>query len=234
MSTVFSPAEEALYYKTVETLQQRLGAVREPEAVLGCIRQAFDGFERAYASAPAAVRAKVACHAGCSACCHERVAVQAHEVLIVADHVQRHYPAEALEALVARAAAHRQAHAGRGTPGWTSPRTPCVLLQDGRCSVYEARPGICRAHHSSSVDGCKANLAAGNEDVNVKIPGLRGRMFAVMLGIDGAVESAGYDEEAYDFGSALHEALTNSLCAFRWSQGKPAFPVDCREAPAET
>jgi Fe-S-cluster containining protein len=233
MSSGFSPAEEALYYKTVETLQKRLDGVREPQAVLACIRQAFGGFERAYASAPAAARAQVACHAGCSTCCHERVAVQAHEVLIVADHVQRQFSAEALEALIARAAVHRTAHTGRGGPGWTSPRTPCVLLTDGRCSVYEARPGICRAHHSHTVEGCKANLAAGDEHVDVKIPGVRGRMFAVMLGMDQAVESAGYDEEAYDFGSALHEALTNSLCAYRWSQGKPAFPIDCREAPTE-
>jgi Fe-S-cluster containining protein len=230
MSTGFNPAEEALYFKTGEALLKRLAGVRDPQHVLREVRQAFAGFERAYASAPSSARAKVACHAGCATCCHERVAVQAHEVLLVAEHVQTHFPAAELEALIARAAAHRAAHAGRGAPGWTSPRTPCVLLAAGRCSVYEVRPGICRAHHSHTVDGCKANLAAGNEDVDVKIPGLRGRMFAVMLGIDQAVEDAGYDEEAYDFGSALHEALTNSLCAYRWSQGKPAFPVDCREA----
>lgn len=229
MSNVFSPAEEALYYKTGEALLKRLGEAREPGEVLGRIRQAFAGFERAYTSAPASVRAQVACRAGCDTCCHERVAVQAHEVLIVAEHVQTHFPPEALEALIARAAVHRKAHAGRGTPEWVFPRTPCVLLRDGQCSVYEARPGICRAHHSHSLEGCKTNLAAGNEAVDVKIPGVRGRMFAVMLGIDQAVEDAGYDEEAYDFGSALHEALTNSLCAYRWSQGKPAFPVDCRE-----
>jgi Fe-S-cluster containining protein len=231
MSNVFSPAEEALYFKTVDALQKRLGEAREPNDVLGRIRQAFAGFERAYASAPAKVRAKVACRAGCDTCCHERVAVQAHEVLIVAEHVQKHFSADALEALIARAADHRRAHAGRGTPEWVFPRTPCVLLSEGQCSVYEARPGICRAHHSHTVEGCKTNLAAGNEEVDVKIPGLRGRMFAVMLGIDQAVESVGYDEEAYDLGSALHEALTNSFCAFRWSQGKPAFPADCRESP---
>ena len=55
-------------------------------------------------------------------------------------------------------------------------------------------------------------------------------MYAVMLAIDQAVEEAGFEGEAYDFGSALHEALTSSLCAARWIQRQPAFPEDCREA----
>ena len=55
-------------------------------------------------------------------------------------------------------------------------------------------------------------------------------MFAVMLGIDQAVAEAGFDGRAYDFGSALHEALIDPLCAVRWTQRLPAFPEDCREA----
>jgi hypothetical protein len=55
-------------------------------------------------------------------------------------------------------------------------------------------------------------------------------MFAVMLSIDQAVAEADFDGRAYDFGSALHEALTNSLCAVRWLQRQPTFPEDCWEA----
>jgi hypothetical protein len=51
----------------------------------------------------------------------------------------------------------------------------------------------------------------------------------VMLGMDQAIEEAGYDDNAYDFGSALHEALTSDLCALLWAQKKPAFPPSCRE-----
>jgi hypothetical protein len=52
-------------------------------------------------------------------------------------------------------------------------------------------------------------------------------MFAVMLGMDEAIEAAGFDDRAYDFGSALHEALTNSLCLARWLRRQPAFPDAC-------
>jgi hypothetical protein len=58
-------------------------------------------------------------------------------------------------------------------------------------------------------------------------------MFAVMLAVDQAVAEAGFDGQAYDFGSALHEALTNSLCAVRWVQRQQAFPDDCREGAGD-
>jgi hypothetical protein len=67
----------------------------------------------------------------------------------------------------------------------------------------------------------------------VYIPALRARMFAVMLGLDEALEAAGYDERSYDFGSALHEALTNSLCLARWLRRQNAFPDRCLADPGE-
>jgi Fe-S-cluster containining protein len=227
----FTEAEEKLYHATADTMRRKLAKVRDPRELLAAVRGSFAGFERAYASAPAAARAAVACRAGCGTCCHNDVAVQAHEVFIAAEHIQRTFSPAELETLIARLAAHRAAYAAkRDLPaGQQRPQTPCVLLRDGSCSIYEDRPEICRAYHSNNVDGCINNLAVGYEQVNVKIKGLRGRMFAVMLGIDAAVEEAGFDEHAYDFGSALHEALTDSLCLIRWQRREPAFPASCWE-----
>jgi hypothetical protein len=67
----------------------------------------------------------------------------------------------------------------------------------------------------------------------VLIPQIRGRMFAVMLAIDQAAEAAGFDAQAYDFGSALHEALTDSLCVVRWLRRQPAFSAACHEDGAD-
>jgi Fe-S-cluster containining protein len=157
--------------------------------------------------------------------------VQAHEVLIAAQYVQTHFSPAALDELIVRSAAHREAFAGRTSFERMSLRKPCVLLlDDGSCSIYEGRPEACRSHHSHNAESCRTNLASGREDLDVYIPDVRGRMFAVMLGIDQAVAEAGFDGQAYDFGSALHEALTNSLCAVRWVQRDSAFPESCREA----
>lgn len=230
MCAVFSPEEDELFEKTGAAVFKRLRKTRNPADLLPVLSGAHKEFERAYAAAPMDAKAAVACRAGCDMCCHVPVGVQAHEVLIAAQHVQKHFSPVELEALIARAAAHRELFAGRSSFERMDMRKPCVLLREGSCSVYEARPEACRSHHSHSAEACRANLASGREDIDVFIPGVRGRMFAVMLAVDQAAVEAGYDGQAYDFGSALHEALTNSLCAVRWVQRQPAFPEDCREA----
>lgn len=229
----FSPEEYALFEKTGEWVFKRLRKTRRPEELLGVLATAHRGFDKAYASAPPEARAAVACRAGCDACCHTPVGAQAHEVLLAAQHAQAHFPPAELEALIARAAEHRAAFAGRALAERAALRRPCVLLREGACSIYPARPESCRSHHSHDAAACRTNMENGNEDLDVFIPAVRGRMFAVMLAIDQAVEECGFDDRAYDLGSALHEALTNVLCAARWQRREPAFPDDCLEDAAE-
>jgi Fe-S-cluster containining protein len=229
----FSPEEDLMFERTGAGVFRRLRKTRNPAELLPVLKSAHKEFERAYDSAPAEARAAVACRAGCDACCHVPVGVQAHEVLIVARHVQMHFSPAELEALIERAASHRAAFAGRSSVERMTMRKPCVLLREGSCSVYEARPEACRSHHSHSAEACRVNLESGREDADVYIPGVRGRMFAVMLGIDQAVAEAGFDGRAYDLGSALHEALTDVLCASRWVRREAAFSESCREAGNE-
>jgi Fe-S-cluster containining protein len=224
MAGGFSPAEEKLYFKTVADVRRALRGARTGGELLTAIRRGFAAFERAFESAPAAARATVACRAGCGTCCHNEVAVQAHEVLIVAEHLQKTLAPAELETLIARTAAQRAEYvANRDDQSWLRPQNPCVLLHEGSCSIYEARPEICRAYHSNNLAGCEHNLRARYEEIDVKVEGLRGRMFAVMLGTDAAIEELGFDDRAYDFGSALHDALTDPLCAVRWAARQPAF-----------
>jgi Fe-S-cluster containining protein len=229
----FSPEEYALFEKTGEWVFKRLRKTRRPDDLLAVVVTAFKGFDKAYASAPPEAKAAVACRPGCDACCHTPVGVQAHEVLIAAQHVQTHFSPLELEALIERAAKHRAAFAGRSIPERAALRSPCVLLREGACSIYEARPESCRSHHSHDAASCRTNMENGNEDLDVFIPGVRARMFAVMLAIDQAVEECGFDDRAYDFGSALHEALTNSLCVVRWTRREAAFPDDCSDGADE-
>jgi Fe-S-cluster containining protein len=229
MGQGFSPNEEALYLKTAEAVLRQLQRTRNPADLLPVLRLAQKRFDRAYEATSVAARASVACRAGCGTCCHVPVGAQAHEVLIAAEYIQTRFSPVDFDDVLARVAAHRAAFAGRSVEERLALKLPCALLQNESCSIYEARPGSCRAHHSHNLDGCRANLAAGFDGVDVLIPEIRGRMFAVMLAIDQAAEESGFDQAAYDFGSALHEALTDSQCAFRWMQRKPAFPESCRE-----
>lgn len=230
MCAQFSPEEDALFEKLGATVLKRLRKTRNPNDLLNVLASSQKEFDRAMASAPTAARESIACRAGCGACCHVPIGLLAHEVLIVAHHVQIHFSPTDLDALIERTAVHRAAVAGRSNLERTLLRRPCALLKEGSCSVYEARPEACRSHHSHSAAACQTNIDNGNEAIDVYIPGVRGRMFAVMLAIDQAVAEAGFDGQAYDFGSALHEALTNSLCLVRWLRRESAFPESCREA----
>lgn len=217
-----------LFDHTIAQLAPRLKRMRSPHQLMAALRWGMDELDRTFAESPAGVRASVACRSGCDFCCHVPVDVQAHEVFFAADHILTHFAAEKLEPVIARLAAHRGRIAAFAPGQRDSSRQPCALLLDGACSIYAGRPQPCRAHHTSDATACAAYLADPTVDIaKVYIPALRARMFAVMLGVDEAIEAAGYDERSYDFGSALHEALTNSGCLDDWLLHKNAFPDSC-------
>ncbi len=229
MCAQFSPEEERLYEKTAQSVLTRLQKTRNPAELVSTLATAQKHFDRAYDSAPEDAKASVACRAGCDACCHGLVGVTAHEVLVAAQFIQTHFSPEELEAVIARTEAQRTAFAGRSLEERTAQKRPCALLHEGRCTVYEARPEACRSHHSTNAAACRTNLDLGREEIDVYVEGVRGRMFAIMLAIDHAVEECGFDDRTYDFGSALHEALTDSQCTSRWTRRQPAFSDACLE-----
>jgi Fe-S-cluster containining protein len=218
---------QELFAQASRGMARRLGSAATPDALFGTLRWGLDELDRTYAATPAAVRARVACRAGCGHCCSVPVDTQAHEVLFAAQHIQLHFSADALAGVIDRTATHRRRVAGWDDAARTGSLTPCPLLDaQGSCTIYEGRPAICRAHHASDAAACAASTHPGDFE-RVHLPALKARMFATMLGVDDAIESAGFDERAYDFGSALHEALTDSFCLARWVRREPAFPDSC-------
>ena len=218
----------ATFDHTITQLTPRLQRLRSPHQLMATVRWGLEELDRALAEAPAALRDAVACRAGCTACCQVPVDAQAHEVLYAADHILSTFSPEALTDVIARLAAHRDRITALSADARDASRQACALLVEGRCSIYAGRPQPCRAHHTSDAAVCDAHLADPSIDITqVYIPELRARLVAVMFGVDEAVAAAGYDERSYDFGSALHEALTNSFCLPAWLRQQSAFPDDC-------
>jgi len=228
---MISPALEKqrhqLYGQAVQGMERRLAAIDEPGKMFTALRWGMDELERTLAATPAKVRATIACRAGCGWCCSVPVDVQAHEVFFAAEHIQLNFSPADLAAVIERTAAHRAQVSALASDARAQRMKPCPLLDGGgSCTVYESRPAICRSHHASDAAVCAAAKQPGDFE-RVHIPELKARMFAVMLGLDQAIEAAGFDERPYDFGSALHEALTNSLSLARWLRRQPAFPDSC-------
>jgi len=225
-----------MFDRTVQEMGERLLTVRAPAQMLAALTWGMAELDQTFSESPTGVKALIACHAGCDACCSVPVDVQAHEVFFAADHIQRHFSPEALEQVLARLGGHRRRVALFAAGERDTSRQPCALLdQGGSCSIYAGRPEACRCHHSSNAAVCAAHQADPAVDVTkVYIPALRARLFAVRMGLDEAIEQVGYDDRSYDFGSALHEALTNSLCLMAWMRRQPAFPDSCLSEPPDT
>ena len=81
---------------------------------------------------------QITCHAGCDGCCYQQFTVFP---------VEAHHLAQAVTALAPEARQHLLARLQQADP-WhiIDTSTPCVLLEHGRCSLYEHRPLICRIH----------------------------------------------------------------------------------------
>jgi Fe-S-cluster containining protein len=234
---MFSPAVEKqrrqLYAQTLDQMERHLESVGDPADMLTALSWGMGKLEKTYAETAAKIRVSVACAAGCSHCCHGPVDVQAHEVFFAAEHIQLHFSTEELTGVIERVGARRNRVAGLNSDERDRIRQPCALLgNSGQCSIYAGRPEACRVHHTSDASVCAAHEQDPDVDLEaVYIPELRARMFAVMIGMDEAIEAHGFDDRSYDFGSALHEALTNSLCRVLWMRKGPAFPDSCL-APA--
>jgi Fe-S-cluster containining protein len=186
---------EALSARVEAELRALLAADASPA---GLARAAFHA-HRALDEAGEGARSLVfapACRAGCSFCCHVHVDATHPEILAVAAHLTRTRPPAALAALRLQLAEHvRAADALDDEARWLA-RIPCALLgDDGRCSVYPARPLRCRAFHSCSVDPCREAFHGSAAAEPVTSPALARAHDAVEEGYARALAAAGLSTE---------------------------------------
>jgi hypothetical protein len=99
-----------------------------------------------------------ACRAGCAHCCHQAVGVTPPEVFAIHAHLRASRAPAELDAVLARVRAADDATRGMTAAERLSPALPCPFLEDGRCSIYEARPLSCRGTNSLDAAACERTL----------------------------------------------------------------------------
>jgi Fe-S-cluster containining protein len=168
---------------------------------------------------------ELACKCGCSYCCHLRIEIRPHDAFVMAQHVQARFSAEQRARTLARVEEALERIAPLTPDQHIRAGIPCALLEDGACSVYEARPATCRKYYSVSVETCRnafndtaAPLTGEIEDEQVRLAGN-----AVALGYTKGLEDAGYDATLYELHYALHRALTNPKAETRYRNRKRPF-----------
>jgi Fe-S-cluster containining protein len=163
-------------------------------------------------------KAQHACAPGCFFCCYLPVDVLAPEAFRIATHLQQTRSPGELADLVYRLAAHGQQDFGA---------CPCVFLADGRCSIYEVRPMVCRGYNSLSKERCEAFY----HDVSVDLKGTKDRIAgrlaeAMEDGVIAGLNALGLDAQWYELPSAVLRALETTDGPARWARGEAVFQ-DC-------
>lgn len=160
----------------------------------------------------------VDCRSQCSWCCREPIQVSPLDAVLVA------------ESLLPRSEHWGPRLASYQLPDRTSAVlkrnfAPCPFLGENQmCQVYEARPVICRAFHSTDVGVCRSRVE--NPDGKRSVP-----MFLEWFGFTGlplegahrALDEAGIDRRPVVLGLAVRQLLEDFAgTTRRWLEGEPS------------
>jgi Fe-S-cluster containining protein len=152
-------------------------------------------------------RPTIACREGCSyCCCKPGVLVTIPEVLRILAHVRETIDPRRLAELKARAARYVAQLHGRHFNDPVSDSIPCPLLVEGRCSVYDIRPLVCRGFNSASAEACR-NAHGTADRVIPMFAILKDVTDGITIGIAQQFKHAGLPGVVVDLGTALHIAL---------------------------
>ena len=175
----------------------------------------------------------VACKAGCDHCCYQSVGVTPPEALAILEHLRQARTAEELERFSAHLAERYEATRGLSSAERFSPAQPCVFLEAGRCSIYEARPLSCRGMNSLDAGECEKRLhdpearaaflatGAGSHSYMEPIRAFHAVSAGLQLGLAELYE---LDMRPLDLIAAMKLLLSDSGATARsWLEGRPAF-----------
>lgn len=164
-------------------------------------------------------RARVACKAECTWCCREPLQVSPLDALGVADHLLAQRDRWMLRLATYELPDRRSAQLKKIT-------TPCPFLGDNKlCQVYEARPVVCRAFHSTDVSVCRLRVerADGNRTVPMHLEwyGFTG---LPLEGAHRALDEAAVERRPVVLGPAVALLLSDFAgVTTRWLAGEPVW-----------
>jgi Fe-S-cluster containining protein len=195
--------------------------------VAGALKKSYERYDNLIAKAVEESPIKPACKAGCAFCCHYKVEVRAHEMLLIKDYMSKTFSAEKITAVLAEAETNAAIIRTLTPEQHLTTNLKCALLQDNQCSIYPVRPFRCRNFHSTDAYACEQShgdpsnmeIATGLvEDV---------AMFADAhtQGFEAAAEQTGRDNRVYDFNTALQEAFSDTNSLKRYQRGRKTFQI---------
>lgn len=218
-------------------LKQEYERAREEIQSAG-VQHAFENSQQRHderiASAPDV--GTLACRAGCTWCCHFSVDVRPVEVFSILDFVERTFTIEEKARVYAEARTNSAALKNLGGIERMRRNVRCPFLNEGRCTIYAARPQTCRNYHATNVAGCQQSYEdPDNLDIDPDFaPWVYQAGGAHVDAFSTALRDAGYDVNAYEFNSALDAAISEIDARKRFeSRSAPFTSLGGEEVPVE-
>jgi len=167
----------------------------------------------------------LACAAGCSWCCHFTVDVRAVEVFRILDFVEQSFAAEDKARVFAEVRANSVVLGSLDEDERMTRNLKCPFLNEGRCTIYVARPQSCRNYHATNVAGCQQSFDdPGNLDIDPDFaPGVYQAGAAHVEGFSRAMRESGFDVDAYELNCAIDAALADPASRERFESRSPPF-----------
>src|SRR6187551_599544 len=136
------------YQKSASQLATGKGAA-------AALKKSYERYDNLIAAAIDESPMKPACKAGCAFCCHYKVEVRAHEMLLIKDYMSKTFSAEKIAAVLAEAEANATIIRTLTPEQHLTTNLKCALLQNNQCSIYPVRPFRCRNFHSTDAQACE-------------------------------------------------------------------------------
>jgi hypothetical protein len=165
--------------------------------------------------------AEVECRKGCAFCCHLNVTATALEAMHIAAILRMGGRAD-LERSVSAAS---EVLSGLDPGSRLARKSPCPLLVQGACSIYQARPIACRTLLSLSARACERHFNADNKTAeptpSLVTPRVIGSAF--LTGEIAALQDLGLAGHLVELTAAVALLLRDPTALARWLGGEDVF-----------
>ncbi len=218
MTDLFQTAALSEYHKSTAQLATGKDAA-------AALKKSYERYDNLIAKAIDGSTTKPACKAGCAFCCHYKVEVRAHEMLLIKDYISKTFSAEKITSVLAEAEANAVIIRTLTPEQHLTTNLKCALLQDNQCSIYPVRPFRCRNFHSTDAGACEQSHGdPGNMEIATGlIEDVAMFADAHTQGFEAATAQIGRDARVYDFTTALLEVFKEPNALKRYKAGKKTF-----------
>ena len=167
----------------------------------------------------------IACREECDACCYNRVELTPPEALFLGHHIAQHFSQAEKDLLLAHVDRIIEiiARMGKAESAARRREIPCPLLRNRTCSVYPARPLVCRAMHGLDREGCVRELRTGSLAGNQYYAHRHEIALSVSAGLQEGCKAAGLQSGTLNLTRALHDFFTQENAVERWIKGEEVF-----------